>query len=187
VAGPIDERALVDRARTDPEAFAELYRAHAARVHALAWRRLGSREAAEDVTSATFERAWRALPDFRWQDGGFPAWVLRIAANQVTDHLRRESRARSHRGQRALSLLTTPSVGGADEHIGGDDPALRAAMSRIRPRYADALTLRHLAGLEPAEAAAALGCTTSTFAVVLHRAQAALRKELDREEHRDRA
>jgi len=187
VADPIDEQRLVDRARTDPEAFAELYRAHAARVHAMAWRRLGSREAAEDVTSATFERAWRALPEFRWQDGGFPAWLFRIAANQVTDHARRESRARSPRGQRALSLLTTPVAAPADEHLADGDPALRAALTRIKPRYAEALTLRHLAGLEPAEAATALGVSTSTFAVVLHRAHAALRKELDREEHRERA
>jgi RNA polymerase sigma-70 factor (ECF subfamily) len=187
VADPIDERLLVDRARTDPDAFAQLYRSHAGRVHAMAWRRLGSREAAEDVTSATFERAWRALPEFRWQDGGFPAWLLRIAANQVTDHARRESRARTPRGQRALALLATPVAAAADEHLAGDDPGLRAAMARITPRYAEALTLRHLAGLEPAEAAAALGVSTSTFAVVLHRAHAALRKELDREEHRDRA
>jgi RNA polymerase sigma-70 factor (ECF subfamily) len=187
VADPIDERLLVDRARTDPDAFAQLYRSHAGRVHAMAWRRLGSREAAEDVTSATFERAWRALPEFRWQDGGFPAWLLRIAANQVTDHVRRESRARTPRGQRALARLTTPVAAPADEHLADDDPALRAALARITPRYAEALTLRHLAGLEPAEAAAALGVSTSTFAVVLHRAHAALRKELDREEHRDRA
>ena len=61
MADPIDERLLVDRARSDPDAFAQLYRSHAGRVHAMAWRRLGSREAAEDVTSATFERAWRAM------------------------------------------------------------------------------------------------------------------------------
>jgi RNA polymerase sigma-70 factor (ECF subfamily) len=179
VADPIDERALVDRARTDPEAFAALYRAHAGRVHAMAWRRLGSREAAEDVTSATFERAWKAMPGFRWHDGGFPAWLLRIAANQVTDHARREARSRSPRGQRALSLLTAPTVAPADEQVVDGDPDLRAALARIKPRYAEAITLRHLAGLDPAEAAAALGVSTSTFAVVLHRARAALRKEFE--------
>lgn len=180
MADPVDEQQLVDRARTDADAFAELYRAHAHRVHAMAWRRLGSREAAEDVTSATFERAWLALPSFRWRDGGFPAWLLRIAANQVTDHLRREQRARSPRGQRALSLLAPVPVDGPDDELGGDDPELRAALARLNPRYAEALTLRHLAELDQAEAAAALDCTPATFAVVLHRAHAALRKELAR-------
>src|SRR5439155_21291381 len=107
VTQPLDERDLVERARSDADAFAELYRTHAPRVHALAWRRLGSREAAEDVTSAAFERAWRAMPKFRPRDGGFPAWLLRIAANEVTDHVRREARAGSERGQRAMSTMVS--------------------------------------------------------------------------------
>ena len=112
VEHPADERSLVERARTEPEAFAALYRAHVDRVHAFAWRRLGSRHAAEDVAAATFERAWRALPGFRWRDGGFPAWLLRIAANEVTDHVRREARPSTDRGQRALGRQssTTRSV-----------------------------------------------------------------------------
>jgi len=178
-----DERALVDQARTDPDAFARLYRAHVDRVHAFAWRRLGSRDAAEDVVSATFERAWRALPDFTWKDGGFPAWLLRIASNQVTDHVRREARATSDRGQRALSMLAPPAAtAGADEVIEGDDPELRAALARMNPRYAEALSLRYLAGLEPKEAAAALGVSSATFAVIVNRAKRALERELNREE-----
>jgi RNA polymerase sigma factor (sigma-70 family) len=183
VSDPVDERALVDRARTDPDAFAQLYRAHVDRVHAFAWRRLGSREAAEDVVSATFERAWRALPDFRWKDGGFPAWLLRIASNQVTDHVRREARATSDRGQRALSLLAPPAAGAAaDDMIEGDDPELRAALARMNPRYAEALSLKYLAGLESKEAADALGVSAATFAVILNRAKHALERELRREE-----
>jgi RNA polymerase sigma-70 factor (ECF subfamily) len=182
VEHPTDERSLVERARSDAEAFASLYRAHAGRVHAFAWRRLGSREAAEDVAAATFERAWRALPDFRWRDGGFPAWLLRIAANEVTDHVRREARPSSARGQRALSLLVPVEGAPADEALGGDDPALRAALDRIRPRYAEALSLRYLADLDPADAAAALGVSPATFAVVLNRARQALERELRKEE-----
>ena len=180
--GPTDERSLVEQARSDPEAFAELYRRHLERVHRFAWRRLGSREAAEDVAAATFERAWRGLPAFRWHDGGFPAWLLRIAANEVTDHVRRESRPSSDRGQRALSLLAPVPSAGADDLLEGDDPVLRAALDRIRPRYAEALALRYLADLAPAEAAAALGVSSSTFAVVLNRAKHALERELGREE-----
>lgn len=171
----------MERARTDPDAFAELYRSHVERVYAFAWRRVGNREAAEDVVAATFEKAWRALPEFEWRDGGFPAWLLRIAANQVTDHVRRESRVTSDRGQRALSTLAPPSsLPAPDEAVEGDDPELRAALARINARYAEALSLRYLAGLEPKDCARALGVSAATFAVVLHRAQAALKKELSR-------
>ena len=160
--------------RVEPDAFEALYREHVGRVHAFAWRRLGSRAAAEDVTSATFEKAWRAWPRFKARDGGAGAWLLRIAANECTDHVRRE--------QRRSRLRPQPEPIPADpaELVTGDDPALRTALDRLRPRYAEALSLRHLAGLTNEEAAATLGCSPGTFAVVLHRAAEALRKELTR-------
>ena len=77
------ERRLVDRARVDPDAFSELYRNYLDRVHAYAWRRTGSREAAEDICAATFEAAYRGLGRFRWRSGGFAPWLFRIASNEV--------------------------------------------------------------------------------------------------------
>ena len=89
-----DERLIVERARSDPEAFGELYRRYLPRIHAFAYRRTGDVEAAEDVTSAAFERALRNLDGFRWQPGGFGAWLFRITANELVDHYRRTGRAR---------------------------------------------------------------------------------------------
>lgn len=66
-----------------------------------------------------------------------------------------------------------------------DADRLRAALGRINPRYERALALRYLSGLDPSECAAALGVRTATFAVVLHRADAALRRALISEGARD--
>ena len=52
-----DERELVERARHDSRAFAELYRRYVNRVYAFSYKRSGSTQVAEDVTSTTFERA----------------------------------------------------------------------------------------------------------------------------------
>ena len=92
-----DERALVERARADPAAFAELYRRYLPRVHAFAYRRTGAVEVAEDITSAAFERALRNLHVFRWQPGGFGPWLFRIVSNELADHYRRTGRAASAR------------------------------------------------------------------------------------------
>ena len=90
-AGPRD-RELVARAVTDPEAFAELYRRHVDPIYRFAYRRSGSREVAEDVTSATFEKALRGLDRFEWRDGGVRAWLYRIASHELIDHHRRAGR-----------------------------------------------------------------------------------------------
>ena len=106
---PLADEDLVERARTDPDAFAELYRRYVNRVHAFVYRRSRSTEIADEITSATFERALRALPGFRWREGGFQAWIYRIAANELASHYRRAQRQHSERGQRQRASCTRPA------------------------------------------------------------------------------
>ena len=177
-----DERELAARAATDPEAFAELYRLYVGRIHAFAYRRSGSAEVAEDVTSATFERALRNMDGFRWRGGGFRPWLFQIAANELAEHYRRRSRAASVRSERGLRLLvgsgTAPDTSLLAE--GGDDrvDGLRQALSTLPARYQQAVSLRYLAELSPAESARAMGCSKGAMAVTLHRALGALRKAM---------
>lgn len=179
---PEDERLLVERAATDADAFAALYRRYVDAIYRFAYRRCGSRAAAEDVTSATFEKALRSLEVFQWRPGGFRPWLYRIAANEVADHHRRVGRDATPRAQRALRVLGAdqpeePELPG--EELVEDSARVRAALAAINPRYQEALSLRYLADLSPEETAAALGCSRGTLAVVLHRATRALRRQLE--------
>ncbi len=177
-----DEQALVERARTDPSAFAELYRRYLPRIHAFAHRRTGIVEVAEDITSATFERALRNLGSFRWRGGGFGPWLFRIASNEVADHYRRAGRAAATGAAAAADLhADTPPDPAAELDARDAVTELLAAMDHLTPRYQRALELRFLAGLTPDEAAAALGTSKATMAVVVHRATRALRRALEEE------
>jgi RNA polymerase sigma-70 factor (ECF subfamily) len=178
-----DERVLVERAMADPAAFGELYRRYLPRVHAFAYRRTGHTEVAEDITSAAFERALRNLGSFTWRPGGFGPWLFRIVSNELADHYRRAGRAASPRAAGAADrLLAAAPRDPADEVFERDTVAeLLAAMDRLSPRYQRALELRYLAGLTPEQAAAALGTSKATMAVVVHRATRALRRALAEE------
>jgi RNA polymerase sigma-70 factor (ECF subfamily) len=81
-----DEAVIVALAQRDPSAFAPLYEAYLIPIYRYCYRRLGSREAAEDATSLIFERALRALP--RYRGGSFRSWLFAIAHNAVTDTYR---------------------------------------------------------------------------------------------------
>lgn len=177
------ERALIERARHDRDAFAQLYRAHVAAVHAFAHRVGGSREVAEEATSATFERALRSIATFEWRGGGIRPWLYRIAANEATEIHRRNARSRTDRGQAALRALASGDGDDPAHEVLGpasslDIQALRRAMAEIHPRYREAIALRYLGELTAEEAAAALGCSKSVLAVTLHRALGALRQAL---------
>ena len=177
----VDERGLAEAARTSPDAFAVLYRRYVARVHAFAFRRSGSREVAEEVTSATFERAWKAMPSFAWRGGGFSAWLFAIAARELAGWYRRNARNGNERAQRALRLLHPGVVDDDHEGVGAENElgTLREALSTLPERYQEVISLRYLAGLEPDEAAAAMGCTKPVLAVTLHRATKALRRAIE--------
>jgi RNA polymerase sigma-70 factor, ECF subfamily len=181
-ADPEDERALVEAARTDPAAFAQLYRHYLPKIHAFAFRRTHSQHLAEDITAATFERAYRQLDRFEWRGGGFGAWIYRIATNELVDHYRRHHRSQSDRGQAALGALHAGSTHDDLDHIddGGEEGRrLLAALSTINPRYQEAINLRYLSGLSHEEAADAMGSTKPVMAVTLSRALKALRKAMD--------
>ncbi len=179
-----DEQDLIERARTDPDAFAEFYRRYVDRIHVYAMRRTGSRDLAEDITAITFEKALGGLHRFRWRSGGIAPWLFRIAANELADHYRREDRRSGDRAARAVDRIHDRTV---VDDLGtieseADASGLRAALDDLNPRYQRALTLRYLSDLDHEVAARAMGLAKPVFAVLLHRATAALRRAaLDRE------
>jgi RNA polymerase sigma-70 factor (ECF subfamily) len=86
------ERRLIEAAQQDPARFGELYELHFDRVYAYISRRLGDRDAAQDITSEVFHHALANLKHFEWRGAPFGAWLMRIASNAITDRWRRQNR-----------------------------------------------------------------------------------------------
>jgi RNA polymerase sigma-70 factor (ECF subfamily) len=84
-----EERLLVEAAQKDPARFAELYEINFERVYAFVARRVGDRDAAEDLTSEVFHKALANLRRFEWRGAPFAAWLLRIAVNAIADRAQR--------------------------------------------------------------------------------------------------
>jgi RNA polymerase sigma-70 factor (ECF subfamily) len=179
----IVERALVERARADRAAFAALYRRHVDAVYGMAYRRCGSKDVAEEATSATFERALTSLARFEWREAGVRPWLLRIASNEVAEAYRKRARNDSPRAQLVLrEMADAYEHGSDDEPVRGTDIArLHTALDQLNERYRAVITLRYLAGLSADDAAAELDCSNAMLAVTLHRALAALRREMERD------
>ncbi len=80
-------------APSDAEAaFEELYRSSRDDVFAYVSGLLRDRSAAEDVTAAAFERAYRRSSSFNPARGSMRAWLFGIARNAALDELRRRKR-----------------------------------------------------------------------------------------------
>ena len=88
----LTERRLIEAAQENPARFGDLYELHFDRVYAYVSRRLGDRDAAQDVTSEVFHHALVNLKHFEWRGAPFGAWLMRIASNAITDRWRRQNR-----------------------------------------------------------------------------------------------
>jgi RNA polymerase sigma-70 factor, ECF subfamily len=97
-----DERLLVKAAQKDPARFGDLYELHFELVYAFVSRRVGSRDLAEDLTSEVFHKALANLHRFEWRGVPFGTWLLKIAANAITDQAKRS--------QRELSFEDPPEI-----------------------------------------------------------------------------
>ena len=86
------DRLLVQAAQKDPNRFAELYELNFARVYAYIARRVGDRDAAQDLTSDVFHKALASIHTFEWRGVPFAGWLLRIAAHMIVDRSKRGTR-----------------------------------------------------------------------------------------------
>ena len=189
-----DERELVRRCREGSEAaYAELVRSHRPRLYVLAYRLTGDRETAEDVVQETFLAAFRSIEKVDPRPSLSP-WLNTIVLRTAG---RAASRARS-RASQSLDQVTwgewasglSPSLGnsmaegdpGADPHAAAEAAELRralaAAVVELPFKYRAAVVLRHVMGLDYADAANQLGVPLNTFKSQLLRGTRLLRDAL---------
>jgi RNA polymerase sigma-70 factor (ECF subfamily) len=183
------ERALCERARAgDRGALGELLRTHGPRLfRAVLLPRLGSRAAAEEALSVTYLKVVERFDQFSWQAVGVYPWLRVVALRVALDQLRARKRETVFQPE-DLEREIDQGERDARDAISSEAQDLAFArqrvvelVGRLHPRYGQALTLRILEERSREECAVALEVSTATFDVVLHRAVAALKKELARE------
>lgn len=151
----------------DQGAFERLYARHAARVHRLATRILGSDDAA-DATQEVFVRAWSKIGQFRG-DAEFGTWLFRLALNVIM--------RRAHRQRRRKTLLpATVDPARSSSHDAKLDVA-RALVS-LDARMRVVAVLHDMEGYSHEEIAKLIGITPSASRMRLHRARTILRRAL---------
>jgi RNA polymerase sigma-70 factor (ECF subfamily) len=175
-----EERELVERAKADPQAFEELYNRYYGRIFAFAYRRVQSRELAEDITADVFMKALGGLPKFTWQGVSFSAWLYRIANNRITDQFRRGGRP----GRVAVAVEDVKTL--VDERPLPEDRILAAlrraeveeALGKLSEQDQLVVTLTFFEELSSAEVAELMGISVNLVYVRLHRALKRMRKVL---------
>lgn len=168
------EPVLIERARTDRAAFAELYRRHYAAIGSYLLRRSGDVHATEDMLSEVFLSALRGIRKYKSRGAPFQHWLYRIATNVANKW------ARKHR-VRFEHIDEQPDIADAREleHTeSGVDPRVQRAVLALAVKHQAVLMLHYVEGLGIDEVAHVLGCRPGTVKSRLSRARDALAARL---------
>ena len=142
------------------------------RLMGQAYRMLGNRAEAEDVTQDAMMRLWKIAPDWDADRAKVTTWLYRVVANLCTDRLRKSGRGV------ALDAIEEP----ADEAQSAADnmqdtaraTALHSALADLPERQAQAVALRHLEELGNPEIATIMDTNVRTVESLIARGKRAL-------------
>ncbi len=153
--------------------FDALYRESRDDLFAYVATMLRDRSAAEEVTSAVFERALRRRTTYSARRGSPRAWLFGIARNAALDELRRR--------KRLATLAVDPEALAGHAHDEQADrtltrAVLQRALGALAPREREVIALKFGGGLSNRELARVLGVSHSNAGTLLHRSIHKLRK-----------
>lgn len=154
--------------------FAAQYRRYLPQVLNFIRLRVPDEFVAQDLTSATFEQAFRKINQLRSADA-FGGWLFRIARNEVGQYYRRR---RPHAS--LDNLLDLPGRGESPPEIAAQREELAAvlvAIANLPEREQEIIALKFAAGLSNREISQAMSLSESNVGVILFRA---IRKVRDR-------
>lgn len=173
-----DEALLVERAKSDLEAFGLLYEKYVKKIYNYVYYRTSNHYDAEDLTAKTFHRALKHIPRYQQRGLPFSAWLYRIAHNLVANWHRDQNR----RKVIALDELLLYHQGKqSPEGLVEEDEERRVLLRGIRRLPADRqqlLILKHVEGMTNKEAGEIMGRSEGAIKSLYHRTLVALRKEM---------
>ncbi len=176
-----DESALIEQAKTDHDAFGQLYDRYALRIYQYIYYRTGSEPDAEDLAAKTFMRAWQHMSNYDDRGVPFSAWLYRIAHNLVANWHRDRSRRKVISLEDLGRWQVNEDGPEASALLAEDRAALLAAVRRLPADRQELLTLKFVEHLSNAEIGSVMGRSEGAIKSLYHRTLLSLREDLQPE------
>jgi RNA polymerase sigma-70 factor (ECF subfamily) len=156
-----------------------LYARELPRVYNFFRYRVGDGALAEDLTAATFEKAWRARDRYRRDLGAFSTWLFTIARRVAVDHFRRARPEVPLEAARRQAGEASPEDAAAQRR----DAARQARLlAELPAAERELVALKYGAGLTNREVARLTGLSETNVGTRLHRMVLKLRRAWEADE-----
>jgi len=129
---------------------------------------------AEDLTSITFEKAWRGRDRYRRDKGAFSTWLFTIARNAAVDHYR--ARVPVVPLDEAVMVAASAATPEAESAQRSDAARLAERLKSLTDRDRELIALKYGAEMSNRDIARATGLSESNVGTILYRATQVLRE-----------
>lgn len=171
------EYAVLQRSRSNPRAFGELYEKYFDRIFSFVYRQTDDEELTADLCSQTFLNALRNVSRYEYRGYPFSAWLYKIASNEVNKHYRKQKREKvfSIEEGRIRELIDQVNVEWDEEII----QRLMSYLKELPTEMLEVLELRFYEDKDFREIAFILDITESGAKMRTYRALDRLRKNFN--------
>lgn len=182
---PDDE--LAERAKTDSDAFGELYERHVRRIYNYVYYRIGRAADAEDLTERVFTQALEHLPRYQLRGAPFSAWLFRIAHNLVANWHRDSGRHATEPIDQAADWEDRSADPSTDALGSEERRELRELVGMLPADRQQLLVMKFVEERSNADIAREMRRTEGAVKALLHRTVTSLREQLSSDAGRKRA
>jgi RNA polymerase sigma-70 factor (ECF subfamily) len=171
----ITDDILTKASQGDLECFKKLYQAAGGFVYNVAWRVIGNKEDAEEVTQEVFLTVYHKLKEFRFQSS-FKTWVYRIAVNHAINYSKKAAKQRNRTVEydEKFNAVSVNPEAGLNMEQEAREKLVHKFLSSLNPEQRACIVLRNMEGLSYQQIAESLGININTVRSRLKRAREAL-------------
>lgn len=167
-----DDKLLRYFRKGNPEAFAAVFQHHKNQIYNFAYKMLGEKEGAADVTQEVFIKLFQSQNNAH-KINSLKNWLFTVARNLCLNKIRDRKR------ETGLDSLTEEESTGNEVSI-LSSIKLRNAMIKLEPNLKEALILREYQDFSYAEISKILGLSVSGVKSLLFRARLRLKETFER-------
>ncbi len=175
-----DEQKLVELAKTDTEAFGELYDLFFPKVYAFVAAKVDSKSDAEDVVSNAFLKVLNALPKYQDTGAPFAAWLFKICRNEIYDYYKKSGKHKHGDLNEALEVKDQDEDLEPEKVVkkGELKSRVKEVMAQLPEREASIMHLKFFSGLNNREIANTLDLSESNVGIILFRTLKKIKPDL---------
>jgi len=163
--------------------FGKIYDKYIEKIYRFIFLKIGSQEIAEDLTSDTFLKGWKAFqraqdPKNDYQIENTQAFLYQIARHAIADHYKEKGRVEIVSAEdRIIADLGVDLEQKAI--LSSDMNNIRLALNNLNEDYQNVIIWRYLDGFSTVEVAQMMNKSEEATRVLLHRALKSLRDQVN--------